>query len=75
MVRGGETTNPIKKNQAKTTKSKILVKSKNYDFPKSRTEKAKTGFLTPKTKLVFIQSRQAFIKTPILDHFNPKSHI
>ena len=34
-------------------KSKILVKSKNHDSSKSRTEKARTGFLTPKARLAF----------------------
>ena len=54
MVGGGEATNPTKgKNQAKTTKSKILVKSKNHDFPKSRIEKAETCFFTPKARLAF----------------------
>ena len=34
VVDGGEATNPIiGKNLVKTTKSKILVKSKNHDFP------------------------------------------
>ena len=58
----------------KTTKSKILVKFKNYDFPKSRTEKAGTGFLIPKARLVFIQLRQAFVDL-IFYHFNPESYI
>ena len=40
-----------KKNQAKTTKSK------NNDFPKSRTEKAETGFFTPKARLAITQLR------------------
>ena len=76
VIGGGETINSTKeKNQAKTTKSKILVKSKNHDFPKFRTEKAETGFLTPKARLVFNQLRQAFIEAPILHHFDPKSHI
>ena len=76
MVGGGEATNPIKeKNQAKTTKSKILVKSKNHDFPKSRPEEAGTGFLTPEARLAFTRLRQAFVEAPILHHFNPESHI
>ena len=54
VVDGGEATNPTKgKNLAKTTKSKILVKSKNHDFPKSRPEKVRTGFFTSKAKLAF----------------------
>ena len=76
MIDGGKATNPTKgKNQAKTTKSKILIKSKNHNFPKSRTEKAGTDFLTPETRLVFTQLRQAFIEASILYHFNPESHI
>ena len=76
MVGGDEATNPTKrKNQAKTTKSKILVKSKNHDFPKSRSEEAGTGFLIPKARLAFTQLRQAFVKAPILQHCDSKSHI
>ena len=62
MVGSGEATNFTKgKTQAKTTKSKILVKSKNHDSPRSRTKEAGTGFLTPKTRLAFTQLKQAFI--------------
>ena len=32
-------------------------------------------FLTPGTREGFNQLRQAFIKAPILRHFNPKCHI
>ena len=59
----------------KTTKSKILIKSKNHDFPKSKTEKAGTGFFTPKARLAFTQLRQAFVEAPILHHFDLKSYI
>ena len=66
FVGSGEAINLIKgKNQVKTTKSKILVKSKNYDFLKSRTKKAGTSFLTPKVRLTFTQLRQAFVEAPI----------
>ena len=76
VVGGSKATNPTKrKNPMKTTKSKILVKSKNQDFPKSRPEEAGTDFLTPKARLAFTQLRQAFVKAPIFHHFNPKSHI
>ena len=76
IVGGGEATNPTKgKNPVKTTKSKILVKSKNHDFPKSRPEKAGTGFLTPEARLAFTRLRQAFVEAPILHHFDPESHI
>ena len=76
VVGGSEATNPTKrKNLIKITKSKILVKSKNHDFPKSRPEEAGTGFFTPKARLAFTQLRQAFVKAPILHHFDPESHI
>ena len=76
VIGGGEATNPTKrKNLVKTTKSKILVKSKNHDSPKSRPEKTGTDFFTPKARLAFTQFRQAFVKAPILHHFNLKSQI
>ena len=76
VVGGGEATNPTKgKNLAKTTKSKILVKSKNHDFPKARPEEAKTGFLTPEARLAFTRLRQAFVKAPIFHHFDWESYI
>ena len=58
MVGGSKATNQVnstkRKNQAKMTKFKILVKSKNHDFPpNSKNKKAKMGFLTPKTRLTF----------------------
>ena len=34
-----------------------------------------TGYLTPNAKQAFIQLGQAFTKAPILQHFDPKSHI
>ena len=65
-----------RKNQAKTTKSKILVKSKNHDFlPNSRNKKAGIGFFTPKARLTFTLLKQMFVKTPILHHFDSKFHI
>ena len=76
MGGGGKAINSIKrKSPVKMTKSKILIKSKNHDFLKSRYKKAKTGFLTPEARLVFTQLRQAFVKAPILYHFDPESHI
>ena len=76
VVGSGEATNPTEgKNPAKTTKFKILVKSKNHDFPKSWPEKAGMSFFTPKARLAFIQLRQAFVEAPILHYFDPESHI
>ena len=76
MIGGNEATNFTKrKNKAKTTKSKILVKSKNHDFHKSKTEKVETSFFTYEARLAFIQLRQAFVEAPIFHHFDPKNHI
>ena len=76
MVGGNEAINLTKgKNQAKTTKSKILVKFKNHDFPNSRTKEAGTGFFTSETRLAFIQLKQAFVKALILYYFDLESHI
>ena len=76
MVGGGEATNLIKrKNPVKIRKSKILVKSKNHDFPKSRPGEARMSFFIPKARLAFTQLRQVFVKAPILHHFDPESYI
>ena len=76
VVGAGEATNSTKgRNQAKMTKSKILIKSKNHDFPKFRAEEAGMGYLTPKARLAFTQLRQAFVEAPILHHSNPECHI
>ena len=34
-----------------------------------------TSYLTPNTRQTFTQLRQAFIKAPIIRHFDPKCHI
>ena len=80
MVDGDEATNQAnstkRKNQMKTTKFKILVKSKTQDFsPNSRNKEAGMGFFIPKTRLAFTQLRQTFVEAPILHHFNPESII
>ena len=80
MVGCGKATNSAnsikRKNQSKITKSKILVRSKNHDFPpKSKTKKTRTSFFTLKARLTFTQLRQAFVETLILHHFDPESYI
>ena len=75
IVGSGEVSNYIssikQKNQAKITKSKNLLKSKNRDFPlNSKNMEAGSGFLTPKARLALIKLRQVFIKTLIFHHFN-----
>ena len=80
IVDNGEVINQInsikRKNQAKTTKSKILIKSKNHDFSlNSKNMEAKPDFLIPKARLAFTKLKQAFVEAPILYHFDPKYHI
>ena len=80
IVGDGETTNQLnstkRKNQVKTIKSKILIKSKNHDISlNSRNKKAGTGFFIPKARLAFTQLRQAFVEAPIVYHFDLKSYI
>ena len=63
-----------KKNQAKITKSKILLKSKYHDFPpNSKNKEARTGFFTPKARLAFTQLKQAFVEALIFNYFDSKS--
>ena len=62
MAGGNEIINPIssikRKNHVKMTKSKNLVKSKNYDFPlNSRNIKARLCFFISRARLTFIKLR------------------
>ena len=80
VVDGNEVTNKTNsiqgKNQAKMTKSKDLVKSKNHDFlSNSRNMEAGLGFLTLGARLKFTKLRQAFVKASILHHFDLKCHM
>ncbi len=61
---------------AKSKKSK-LTKPKKLDLPKAIFARvnSRTDFLTPKAKKAFIHLRKAFIKAPILRHFQPEHHI
>ena len=71
-----QTNSTKRKNQVKTIKSKILVKSKNHDFPPNfRHKEARIGFFTPKARLTFTQLRQVFVEAPILYYFDLESHI
>ena len=40
-----------------------------------KSKKTESGFLTPGAKKAFTKLRQAFIKAPILHHFDPEHHI
>ena len=53
-----------------------MYKSKNLFKKLSKSKKTvRSDFFILKTKLAFIELRQAFFKTLILHHFNPKRHI
>ena len=60
-VRGGEV-----EDDEVGKKAQKLSKSKNS---------SKLDFLTPGARLAFTKLRQAFVKAPILHHFDPKRHI
>ena len=77
IVNNSEMTNQISSikgiNQAKTTKFKILIKSKNHDFLlNSKNMKAKSNFFILKAKLAF---RQIFVKILIFYYFSSKYYI
>ena len=66
-ISGGEVEgDEIGKKGRKTSKSKNLSKSKKT---------VGSDFLTSGARLAFTKLRQAFVKAPILYHFNPKCHI
>ena len=41
----------------------------------SKSKKPESGFFTPGARKAFMKLRQAFIKAPILDHFDPECYI
>lgn len=64
------------KNQVKITKSKIIIKIKNYNFlPNSKNIKTKPDFFILKARLVFTKLKQIFIETSNLHYFDLKYHI
>ena len=64
---GGEVeVDEVGKKARKTSKSKKSSKSQ---------KRVESDFFTPGAKLVFTKLRQAFLKAPILHHFDPKYHI
>ena len=80
VVDGNKIINQInsikRKNYAKMTKSKILVKSKNLDFPpNSKNMEARSGFFTLEARLAFTKLRQAFMEASIPHHFDSEYHI
>ena len=60
----------VRKKDLKTSKSKNLFKK----LPKSK-KTVGLDFFTLGAKLAFTKLKQAFLKTPILYHFDPEHHI
>ena len=54
---------------------KVQKLSKSKNLPKSKKRVRSSDFLTPRAKLAFTELRQAFLKAPILHHFDPERHI
>ena len=66
-VDGGEVgDDEIGKKDRKTSKSKNLYQSKKT---------VRSDFFTLRARLAFIKLKQAFVKTSILNYFNPECHI
>ena len=72
-IGGGKVDNEVGKKDQKTSKSKNLFKSKKLS--KSKKAIGSSDFLTFRTKLAFTELKQAFLKAPILHHFDPERHI
>ena len=71
---GGGRADETRKNSSKTRKSKN-DKSGNSTRVSTIGATGEPTFLTPDAKEAFNRLRQAFIKAPILRHFDPESHI
>ena len=54
---------------------KVQKTSKSKNSSKSKKTVGSSDFLTPGAKLGFTELRQAFLKAPILHHFDPERHI
>ena len=65
-VDGGKVDDEIGKKSQKASKFKKLSKSKKM---------LESDFVIPRAKPVFTKLRQAFVKAPILHHFDPECHI
>ena len=65
-----------RENQAKTTKSKNLAKSKNHDFLLNfRNIEDSLSFIISKARLAFTKLRQAFVEALILHYFDLECYI
>ena len=53
---------------------KVQKRSKFKNSSKTK-KTVESDFFTPEAKLAFIKLRQAFLKVPILYHFDPERHI
>ena len=72
-IDGGEVdVNEIKEDEVKM---KVQKTSKSKNLSKSKKTVGFSDFFTLRAKLAFTKLRQAFFKTPILYHFDPKCHI
>ena len=75
---GGIEMDDVEVDGGKVEVDEVGKKARNSSKSKNLSKSKKTvgsDFLTPGAKLAFTKLRQAFLKTPILHHFNPKYHI
>ncbi len=71
----GEKEPAQKSRRSKTVKSKKWICAKKAEASRAKKLGQSGSFLTTDAKGTFTELRQAFIKTPILNYFNPEHHI
>ncbi len=59
----------------KTTKSKKWIRAEKAKASRAKNLGQSGLFLTSEARKAFIELRQAFVKVPILNHFDPECHI
>ncbi len=59
----------------KMAKSKKWIRAKKVKASRAKNLGQSGSFLTSEAKKAFTKLRQAFVETPILNHFDPERHI
>ncbi len=59
----------------KTAKSKKWIRAKKAEASRAKNLGQSGSFLTTDTRRAFTELKQAFLKAPILNHFDPERHL
>ncbi len=59
----------------KTAKSKKWIRAEKAEASRAKNLGQSGSFLTSEARKAFTELRQAFVKAPILNHFDPERHI